>query len=154
MIRASFFWKLRSICKFWMQNQFCAILEGLDIWKTKWDSGSEKYIFILTWSGPHCTRVALRCCDWPLSGLDTPWKTSWGNLGPLKASKGMTSPVRSHSGHLKATLVLWGPLQVSMNMYLSISEPRFVLQISQPPKIVQNWFCIQNLHKFSEEKRD
>ena len=33
-----------------------------------------------------------------------------------------------------------------MNMYLSIPEPRFVLQISQPPQIAQNWFCIQNLH--------
>ena len=42
-----FFWKLRSIWKFWMQNQFCAMLRGWDIWKTKWDSGSDKYIFIL-----------------------------------------------------------------------------------------------------------
>ena len=33
-----------------------------------------------------------------------------------------------------------------MNMYLSISEPGFVLQISQPTKIAQNWLWIQNLH--------
>ena len=31
-------------------------------------------------------------------------------------------------------------------MNLSISEPHFVLQISQPPNIAQKWFCIQNLH--------
>ena len=32
-----------------------------------------------------------------------------------------------------------------MNMYLYISEPGLNLQISHPPKIAQNWFCIQNL---------
>ena len=31
-----------------------------------------------------------------------------------------------------------------MNMYLSILEPDFALQISQPPKIARNWFCTQN----------
>ena len=30
-----FSWKLRSICKFWIQNHFCAILEGWEICKTK-----------------------------------------------------------------------------------------------------------------------
>ena len=35
-----------------------------------------------------------------------------------------------------------------MNMYLSIPEPRIVSLISQPPKIAQNWFCIQNLHMY------
>ena len=41
-------------------------------------------------------------------------------------------------------------------MYLSISEPGFVLQITQLPLIAQNWFCIQNLHmdlSFQKEKR-
>ena len=33
-----------------------------------------------------------------------------------------------------------------MNTYFSIPEPLFVLQISQLPKVAQNWFCIQNLH--------
>ena len=50
---------------------------------------------------------------------------------------------------------LWGPLQVSMNMDLSFPEPGFVSQISQSPKIAQNWFCIQNLHmnlSFQEKK--
>ena len=44
-----------------------------------------------------------------------------------------------------------------MNMYLSILEPGFVLQISQPPKIAQNWFCIHNLHmdlSFQKKKND
>ena len=102
-----FFWKLRSICKFWIQNQFCAILGGWDICKTKPGSEIDKYIFILTWSGPHCLRVALRCPDWPLSGPDTPWETSWGNLGPLRASWDMTRPARASQG----LFVLWGPLR-------------------------------------------
>ena len=33
-----FSWKLRSICKFWIQNHFCAILRSWDICKTKWNS--------------------------------------------------------------------------------------------------------------------
>ena len=33
-----------------------------------------------------------------------------------------------------------------MNMNLSVSEPNFVLQISQPPDIAEILFCIQNLH--------
>ena len=33
-----------------------------------------------------------------------------------------------------------------MNMNLCISEPHFVLQISQPPNIAQKWFFTQNLH--------
>ena len=32
-----------------------------------------------------------------------------------------------------------------MKMNLCISEPHFVLQISQPPNIAQKWFCIQIL---------
>ena len=28
-----------------------------------------------------------------------------------------------------------------VNMYLNILEPGLNLQISQPPKIAQNWFC-------------
>ena len=34
-------------------------------------------------------------------------------------------------------------------------ESYFVLQISQPPKIAEKWFCIQNLHmdlSFQEKK--
>ena len=31
-----FFWKLRFICKFWIQNHFCAYLGDWDIWQTKW----------------------------------------------------------------------------------------------------------------------
>ena len=48
--------------------------------------------------------------------------------------------------HLEANLALLRPFQVIPNMTFSISEPHFVLQISQPPIIAQKWFCIQNLH--------
>ena len=44
-----------------------------------------------------------------------------------------------------------------MNTYFSIPEPLFVLQISQLPKVAQNWFCIQNLHmelSFQMKKKD
>ena len=58
----------------------------------------------------------------------------------------MTRPVSGQMGHLKAILVLSGPLLVSMNMNLSISEPHFVLQISQPTNIAQKRLCIQNLY--------
>ena len=68
----------------------------------------------------------------------------------------MIRPVWSQSGNLKTTLVLCGQLQVSLNMYLSFPELRFVLWISQPLNIAQSWFCIQNLHmdlSFQKKKR-
>ena len=46
-----FFWKLRSLRKFWIQNHFWAILGGQGIYKTKWGSETEKFIFILSQSG-------------------------------------------------------------------------------------------------------
>ena len=61
--------------------------------------------------------------EWP----GHPLRDQLGQLRSLRASQGMTGPVRSQSGHLKTTLVLRGALQVSMNMYLSIPEIRFVL---------------------------
>ena len=70
----------------------------------------------------------------------------WDELGQLMPSEGLSGYYWATQGHLKAPLRLWGPIYVSMNMYLSISEHSFVVQISQPPKIAQNWFCIQNLH--------
>ena len=57
----------------------------------------------------------------------------------------MTRPVSGQLGHLKAILVLSGALQVSMNMNLSILEPHFVMQISEPPNIAEKRICIQNL---------
>ena len=119
-----------------IQNHFCVILGGWDISKPKWESE-------MAWSGPSSARLVSRCPHWPLPVPDNLWETSLGNLGPLRASQGMTRPASSQLGHLKAILVLWGPLQISMNIILSIS---IVLQISQPPNIVQKWFCIQNLH--------
>ena len=98
----------------------------------------------LKWSSQHqsgleMTRLAP---DWPGHTLRGPHRPQVAPTGLLEVSR----QLRSQSGHLKATLRLWGPLQVSMNIYLSISEPGFVLQISQPPKIAQNWFGIQNWH--------
>ena len=41
------------------------------------------------------------------------------------------------------------------NLNLSVSENYFVSQISQPPKVAEKWFCIQNLRmdlSFQEKK--
>ena len=100
----------------------------------------------MTWSGLSSVRLTSRCPDWHLTGPANPWETSLSNFGPLRASQGMTRPVSGQLGHLRAIPVLWGPLQVNMNMNLCISEPHFVLQISQPRIIPQKWFCTQNLH--------
>ena len=43
-----FSWKLRSICKFWIQNNFCATLGGQDIYKTKCGSETDQFISILS----------------------------------------------------------------------------------------------------------
>ena len=102
----------------------------------------DKVISGIIWSGFNSARLDLRCTNWPLCGPGHPWETSLSNSGPLRASQGMIRSVRVELGHLKAILVLWGTLQVSMNMNLSISEPNFVLQISQSPNIAQKWFCI------------
>ena len=55
-------------------------------------------------------------------------------------------PIRTQLGHHKVTLVLEGPLEVSIKINLSVSEAHFVLQISQPPVIAHTWFYIHNLH--------
>ena len=99
----------------------------------------DKHIFILTWRCPHITREVLR---WPVRLLTGPIITSEPLRGPKLpqlVSQGVSGPLRGQSGHLKATLMLWRPLQASINMYSSISEPGFVFQISEPPEI-------QNLH--------
>ena len=141
-----FLWKLSSIWKFLTQNQFFPISGGRIICKTKPGSKIDKYIFIRTWSSPHSTIVALRGPDQLLTGPAILWEALRGPKLPQLVSQGVSWPLRGLSGHLKATLMLWGPPQASVNMYLYISEPGFNLQISQPPEIAQNWFCIQNLH--------
>ena len=46
-----FSWKLRSICKFWIQSHFCAILGGQDIYETECGSETDQFIFMLSHSG-------------------------------------------------------------------------------------------------------
>ena len=43
-----FFWKLRSIWKVWIQNQFCVILGRRDICKPKWDYETDTIILVMT----------------------------------------------------------------------------------------------------------
>ena len=122
--------KLRSIGKFQIKNQFCALLGGQDFYKTKRCSGIDKCIFILTWSGSHWNTVALRWPNWLLTGPVMPWEALMGPQLPRLVSQGVSGPLKGPSRHLKATLILWGPFQANMNMYLSISE---------------NWFCLVNI---------
>ena len=140
-----FFWKLRFICTFWIQNQLCAIFMDWEIYKTKRSSSRQVHIHTeLKLSTHHQSSLEMnrRALDRPNHNLRAPQ----GPKVPQLVSQGVSGSLSGQSGHLKATLRQWGPLQVSINMYLPISEPGFVLQISQPPKIAQNWFCIQNLH--------
>ena len=117
-----------------------------DISKPKLDSETDTIILVMTWSGLSSAKLASRFPYWPLSGPDNPWETSLGNFGPLGASQSMARPVSSQLGYLKAILVLWGTLQISLIKNLSISELHFVLQISTPSNSAQICFCIQNLH--------
>ena len=93
--------------------------------------------------------MVLTALEWPWNSPTGPWvapthpeRPFWATWGPW----GCLGIWPGQSGASQAFLVLWGPLQVSMNMYFSMPETNFVLQISQPPEITQNWFCIQNLH--------
>ena len=132
--------------KFWIQNHFCAILGDWDICKTKLGSEIAKFIFILTWSVPHSTRMALRCPISTLTDLIMSWEALRGPELPKLVSQGWPGPDRGQLVHLGANLSLLRPLKIIPDMTLSISESYFVLQISQSPNIAQKWFYIQNLH--------
>ena len=146
-----FFWKLRYICKFWIQNQFCAILGGWDIRETKRGSGRDKYTFILTWSGPHNTRVALRCPDWFLTGLRGP-------KGPQVAPTGLPRGVRATQGTVRISQGHSGDVRTTSGQY------EYVLVYSRTPYCFPNISAPQNRTKlvlyskftyvsqFSEEK--
>ena len=107
-----------NLCKFWIQNQFFAILGGWDIYKTNGRSRIDKYIFIHTWSSPHSTRVALRWPNWPshiLRGPQGPLVAPIGlsggvqaTHGPVGASQAHSEPVRTTSGQYEYVLVYSG----------------------------------------------
>ena len=105
-------WSWWPICKFWIQNHFCAILGESDIFKTKLGSEIDKFIFILTWSGPHSTRMALRCPNWPLTGLVIPWGAqscpNWslkGCLGQSGACHGSSRTILHCYGQFRSFLI-------------------------------------------------
>ena len=66
-----FSWKLRSIRKFWIQNHFCAILGNRDIYKTKCDSETDQFIFILSHSGLKTTNFVPGSANWPKMDPDS-----------------------------------------------------------------------------------
>ena len=75
-----------------------------------------------------------------------------GQLGLLRINQG---PVWDLLGYPEATLRPLVKLSASINLNLSISQPYFVFQISQPPNMAQEWFCIQHTQmdlSFQERK--
>ena len=71
-----FFWKLR-------------------FYSTKSGSGVAKSIFILTWSGPHGTIVAMRCPVRLLTGLVILWEALRAPTLPQHVSQGVSGPLNS-----------------------------------------------------------
>ena len=66
--------KLRSVQKFWIQNQFWPIPGGWDISETKWVSSTQKFIIILTCNKPDSLKMTSSCPERPLIDPDWTWK--------------------------------------------------------------------------------
>ena len=67
-----FSWKLRSICKLWIQKHFCAILGGQDIYETKCGSETDQFIFTLSHSGLKTGKCVQTSANWPKTALIAP----------------------------------------------------------------------------------
>ena len=135
-----FFWKLRSIGKFLIQNQICAILGAEIFAKQNWVQQKKTSTYL------YYPKVVLTDSAWP---WDAPseWPEhplrDWGQLG---ASEGL-------SGYDRASKVISRPLWCWWEHFMSILIwtclfRKFVLSFKHlnPPKIANNWFCIYNLH--------
>ena len=152
-LRHFFSWKLKFICRFWIQNHFCPILEDWDIWKTKGGSEVDKLIFILTRNSTCGSRLVSANHKRPQTGpcfiLSTPY---WSLLELFKFVN------KFHIFFIFIALQNLQQLKI-LRIFGSITstyhKSHFVLQISWLPKIVQKWFCIQNLRmdlSFQEKK--
>ena len=89
--------------------------------------------FLLTGSGLHSTRMVLSGPNWPdltMRGREVPQAAA-------TSLHGVCVPGGDHLEHHKDNLGLLRPLKVNRNMHLSVSEPNFVFQISQPPITAQ-----------------
>ena len=91
------------ICKFWIQKHICALLEGVDICKTKCSSEIDKFLIKLIWSVPHSTKMALRYPNWLLTGLAILWEAPRGPKLPKLVSHGLST-----SGHYEYRYVYFG----------------------------------------------
>ena len=85
---------------------------GWDICKNKWGSEIDNFIFILTWSGPHSTRVALRCPNWLLTNVVKPWEALRGpELSQLgcpdhsASSQGISRPLWCCEDHFRSVWI-------------------------------------------------
>ena len=87
-----FSWKLRSICKFWIQNHFSAILGGWDISKTKWGSRNSDNLILSYFELVHILKDKTR---WPV------WIT-WGLCVLIRGYHGQSGGCQRPFGFSKA----------------------------------------------------
>ena len=131
-----FSWTLRSICEFWIQNHFCAILEGPDIWKTK--CGFEIDIFKLILE--HSCTCGLRVAKMFQTG---PWLILINPNWPLESL--FLSDLWKIFLFFSILIGLQNIQWFKIIQFCSIASTYHKSPILF--KIVQNWFCIQNLCK-------
>ena len=62
------------MCQFWIQNHFCPILGGGEIWNTKYGSEVDKFIIIFIYSVSYGLRVAPSYPKRPQLGPDWSWE--------------------------------------------------------------------------------
>ena len=112
----------------------------------------DKVISGIMWSG-------LKVPDWPQDALIDPCLAHATPERPVWATLGSLGPLRVWSGQTEFSWGIsksfWCCKEHFRSVYLSISEPNFVLQISQSSNIAQKWFCIQNFSmdlSFQKEK--
>ena len=73
--------------KFWIQNHFCAILGGRDIYKTKCGSETDQFIFALSHSGLKTAKFSPSSKNWPKTGPDSSQVTPSGPSNPIWLNK-------------------------------------------------------------------
>ena len=94
-----FSWKLRSICKFWIQNHFSAILGGRDISKTKWGFWNSDKLILLYFELVHILKDI-----WKENNYKTRWPVwiTWGLCVLIRGYHGQSGGCQRPFGFSKA----------------------------------------------------
>ena len=124
-----FSWKLRSLQKFWIQNQFCMISKQNGTFVIGWCDRIKIFLF---WTAAYFVRQSKQKKEY-LNFL-----TSLNNFGPLTSNGQWViwsnqGPVKDLFGYPEAILRPQALLPTSINLDFSSSEPHFVFSnISAP----------------------